>query len=176
MGIINYSDQLKYAGKGYLDAKMMPVQTVDDLKSIPITQRFEGFTVTVLNDGNPKDYWLVGGVANKYWVPKTINGNHKDLKLVLEEGFLKLEDNDGQIGNSVDLNQFFPESEDLFIKTVDYVTENEQGDKGVFLCFTYSNESKMYLDMSHFLSKSLYTRLFAFLVIYNHYCFCYNIT
>lgn len=154
MAIINYSDQLKYAGKGYIDAKMMPVQTVDDLKAIPITQRFEGFTVTVLNNGNPRDYWLVGGVANKYWVPKTVNGNHKDLKLTLEEGFLKLSDNEGQIGESVDLNQFFPEFEDLFIKTVDYVTENEKGEKGVFLCFTYSDESKMYLDMSYFLSKT----------------------
>lgn len=72
MAIINYSDQLKYTGKGYIDAKMTPVETVDDLKKIPITQRFEGFTVTVLNDGKPQDYWLVGGVANKYWVPKTV--------------------------------------------------------------------------------------------------------
>ena len=154
MAIINYSDQLKYAGKGYIDAKMMPVQTVDDLKAIPITQRFEGFTVTVLNNGNPMDYWLVGGVANKYWVPKTVNGNHKDLKLSLEEGFLKLSDNEGQIGESVDLNQFFPESTDLYINSIDYVTENENNEKGVYLCFTYSDDTKKYLDMSRFLSTT----------------------
>ena len=48
MAIINYTDQLKYTGKGYLDAKMMPVETVDDLKKISLTQRFEGLTITVL--------------------------------------------------------------------------------------------------------------------------------
>jgi hypothetical protein len=161
MAIINYSDQLKYTGRGYLDSKMMPVKTVDDLKEIPITQRFEGYTVTVLNDGNPQDYWLVGGVANKYWVPKTINGNHKDLKLVLEEGFLKLFDKDGQIGESVDLNDFFPdvpenpeESVDLYISSVEYATSDNEGNNGIFLCFTYSDENKKYLDMSQFLSNT----------------------
>ena len=158
MSVINYSDQLKYTGKGYLDAKMMPVNTIDDLKKIPITQRFEGFTVTVLNNGNPKDYWLVGGVANKYWVPKTIDGNHKDLRLILEEGFLKLYDNDGQIGDSVDLNSFFPEipeqQDDLYISSVDYTISDEDGNKGVFLCFTYSDNTKKYLDMSKFLSNT----------------------
>ena len=34
MAIINYTDQIKYAGRGYLDAKMMPVNTVDDLYAI----------------------------------------------------------------------------------------------------------------------------------------------
>lgn len=154
MAIINYSDQLKYAGKGYLDAKMMPVQTVEDLKSIPITQRFEGFTVTVLNNGDPQDYWLVGGVANKYWVPKSAKNNNKELKLILEEGFLKLADNDGQIGDSVNLNELFPESTDLYINSIDYVTENDNLEKGVYLCFTYSDGTKKYLDMSVFLSTT----------------------
>lgn len=152
MAIINYSDQLKYTGRGYIDAKMMPVKTVEDLKEIPITQRFEGYTVTVLNDGNPRDYWLIGGVANKYWVPKTINGNHKDLKLILEEGFLKLHDNDGQVGNSVNLNNLFPD--DMYISSVDYSTSDNEGNNGVFLCFTYSDDSKKYLDMSQFLSNT----------------------
>ena len=90
MGIINYTNQLKYTGKGYLDAKMMPVETVDDLKKISLTQRFEGLTITVLNNGNPQDYWLVGGITNDKWIPKTSNNNFNDLRLVLEEGFLKL--------------------------------------------------------------------------------------
>ena len=154
MAIINYSDQLKYTGKGYIDAKMMPVNTVDDLKKIPITQRFEGFTVTVLNGGDPVDYWLIGGVANKYWVPKTIKGVHKDLKLTLEEGFLKLNDREGQVGESIDLNTFFPEITDLYISSVDYTTTNENDVDGIFLCFTYSDNSKKYLDMSNFLSNT----------------------
>lgn len=154
MAIINYSDQLKYAGKGYLDSKMMPVQTVEDLKSIPITQRFEGFTVTVLNNGNPQDYWLVGGTANKYWIPKNGNGTYNDLRLILEDGILKLSNNGQQLGDSVDLNSLFPESTDMYISSVDYTIENENGDKGVYLCFTYSDETKKFLDMSVFLSKT----------------------
>lgn len=82
MAIINYTDQLKYAGRGYLDAKMMPVQTIDDLKTISLTQRFEGLTITVLNDGSgtPQDYWLVGGITNQYWVKKGSNVNNEKIE------------------------------------------------------------------------------------------------
>lgn len=155
MAIINYTDQLKYAGKGYLDAKMMPVNTFDDLKSIPPTQRFEGLTVVVLNDGNPQDYWLIGGTSNSCWVPKTAS-NFNDLKLVLEEGFLKLMNADAQLGEAVDFNSFFPESDnvDLYINSIDYTTENSNGENGIFMCFTYSDESKKYLDMSQFLANT----------------------
>lgn len=80
MAIINYTDQLKYAGRGYLDAKMMPVQTVDDLKAISLTQRFEGLTITVLNNGNPEDYWLVGGITNQCWVKKNSGVNLEKIE------------------------------------------------------------------------------------------------
>lgn len=154
MGIINYTNQLKYTGKGYLDAKMMPVETVDDLKKISLTQRFEGLTITVLNNGNPQDYWLVGGTTNKYWVPKTDNTN---LRLILEDGFLKLFDGDKQLDEPVDLNDFFPENsggtKDLYIESVDYTTTDDNGNEGVFLQFTYSNDTVKYLDMGVFLSN-----------------------
>lgn len=155
MAIINYTDQIKYAGKGYLDAKMMPVQTVDDLKDIPPTQRFEGLTVVVLNEGNPQDYWLIGGISNSCWVPKNAN-NFNDLKLILEEGFLKLMNADTQLGEAIDFNSFFPESDnvDLYISSVDYTTENDKDEKGIFMCFTYSDGNKKYLDMSQFLANT----------------------
>ena len=158
MAIINYTDQLKYAGKGYLDAKMMPVKTVDDLKAISLTQRFEGFTVTVLNDGNPQDYWLVGGISNKNWVPKTSSTNFSELRLVLEDGFLKLMNGSELLGDAIDFNDFFPENPEQptepYIVSVDYSTVNENGDNGIFMCFVYSDETKKYLDMSQFLSKT----------------------
>ena len=160
MAIINYTDQLKYAGRGYLDAKMMPVKTVDDLKAISLTQRFEGLTITVLNDGNPQDYWLVGGITNKNWIPKTTGGDYSELRLVLEDGFLKLMNGQVQLGESVNLNEFFPEgpinpeeSSDLYIASVDYTTSNDKGEKGIFMCFTYSNDTSKYLDMSQFLPQ-----------------------
>lgn len=155
MAIINYTDQFKYAGKGYLDAKMMPVNSVDDLKKISLTERFEGLTVIVLNDGDPQEYWLVGGITNKCWIPKNIKTTHDTLKLNLEDGFLKLLDGDKELGESIDLNAFFPESTtDLYISSVDYVLEDDNNNQGVFLSFTYSDETKKYLDMSQFLSKT----------------------
>lgn len=155
MAIINYTDQLKYAGKGYLDAKMMPVNTVDDLKSISLTQRFEGLTVTVLNNGKPQDYWLIGGITNNNWIPKNPAGNYNELRLVLEDGFLKLMDGDKQVGDAVDFNSFFPDAPLApYIVSVDYVTTNGNGDNGIFMCFTYNDGTHKYLDMSQFLNKT----------------------
>lgn len=151
MAIINYTDQFKYTGKGYLDAKMMPVNTFDDLKKISLTQRFEGLTVTVLNNGNPQDYWLVGGVTNSCWIPK--DANFEKLKIVLENGFLKLKNDNIQLGNSVNLNDFF-NLNDIYIKSVNYVNIDDKNNKGIFMCFTYSNNTKKYLDMSQFLSST----------------------
>ena len=154
MAIINYADQIKYTGKGYLDAKMMPVKTVDDLKKIPSTQRFEGLTVVVLNDGNPQDYWLIGGVSNSCWKPKTAT-SFDDLKLTLEDGFLKLMNKEVQLGEAVNLNEFFPESDNgLCITNVDYTTTNDNNETGIFMCFTYSDNTKKYLNMSQFLANT----------------------
>lgn len=154
MAIINYTDQIKYTGKGYLDAKIMPVNSVDDLKTISLTQRFEGLTITVLNNGNPQDYWLVGGITNKCWIPKTNGGDYKKLKLVLEKGFLKLFNDEEELGESVDLNSLFPKpKDDIYINYVDYVTTNDKDENGIFICFEYSNGTKRYLDMSRFLQK-----------------------
>ena len=68
---INYTEQIKYTGKGYLDSKMQPVASKDELMSIPRSQRFVGLTVTVLDDGTgvgPVDYWLIENVTK--WEPK----------------------------------------------------------------------------------------------------------
>jgi hypothetical protein len=154
MAIINYTDQIKYAGKGYLDAKMMPVKTFEDLKNIPSTQRFEGLTVLVLNDGKPQDYWLVGGISNSCWKPKTA-ANFDSLRLTLEDGFLKLLNAEIQLGESIDLNNFFPEnSADIHIVSVDYATTDANGETGIFMCFTYSDNTKKYLNMAQFLAAT----------------------
>ena len=153
MAIINYSDQMKFTGKGYLDAKMMPVKTVNDLKNIPLGQRFEGLTVTVLNDGNPQDYWLVGGITNGYWFQKKAT-YFDDLRMTLEEGFLKLENDGVQLGETVDFNEFFAANDkNTFIETIDYTTSNDKDENGIFMCFTYNNGTQKYLDMSQFLNS-----------------------
>lgn len=157
MAIINYTDQLRYSGKGYIDAKMMPVKSFDDLKAFPMTQRFEGLTMVVLNDGSPQDYWLVGGITNSCWQPKTPS-NFNDLRLTLEDGFLKLSDKGVILGDKIDLNSFFPSGDGgsgsgLHIENVDYTNANDKGEKGIFMCFTYSDGTKKYLDMSQFVSN-----------------------
>ena len=71
MSTINYSDQLNYISKGYIDAKMQPVNTIKDLDNIPRSQRFLGLTVTVLDDGSglgPREYWITTNTAR--WVLK----------------------------------------------------------------------------------------------------------
>jgi hypothetical protein len=63
---------------------------------------------------------------------------------------------DTQLGEAVDFNSFFPESDnvDLYISSIDYTTENDKDENGIFMCFTYSDESKKYLDMSQFLANT----------------------
>lgn len=53
MAILNYGNQFKYSGKGYIDIKMAPVNSVEDLetsKSILSSLYVPGMKVTVLND------------------------------------------------------------------------------------------------------------------------------
>ena len=56
-------NQYRYNGPGYLDSKIQPVESVEDLNSILLRQRFIGLTVTVIHpdgpDSKPADYWLV---------------------------------------------------------------------------------------------------------------------
>ena len=87
--VANITKQHKYTGKGYLDYKMQPVDTVEELKS-KFSNRNElklGLTVTVLNPGGdnvPADYWYYypfndetgtfDTTAFPGWYPKVIEG------------------------------------------------------------------------------------------------------
>lgn len=78
MAEIKYTDQLLYTGQGYLDKKMQPVNTFNDLLKIPRAQRFVGMEVTVKSDENnggvQAEYWLEGGTANSNWKLKDLTG------------------------------------------------------------------------------------------------------
>ena len=78
MAEIKYTDQLLYTGQGYLDKKMQPVNTFEDVLKIPRAQRFVGMYVTVKSDSNnggvQAEYWLEGGTANSNWKLKDITG------------------------------------------------------------------------------------------------------
>ena len=67
MAIIYNSNQVKWGGRGYLDAKMQPVANLAALPN-DITEVFEGLSVLVLDDGSgePHEYWRINGA----WVKK----------------------------------------------------------------------------------------------------------
>ena len=97
--VTNLTKQLKYTGKGYLDNKMQPVDTVSELNS-KFTNRNElklGMVVTVLNGGGaniPVDYWYYypyNEATESYdtsvapsWQPKVYPG--KGSSLYWEDG------------------------------------------------------------------------------------------
>ena len=64
---IDLTEKLRYSN-GYVD-NSMSVETYSDLMNVPMSTRFVGLTVTVLNLYNdiPADFWLVGGTNKKYW-------------------------------------------------------------------------------------------------------------
>ena len=78
------SGQYYSTASGPLDAKLTPADSYSKLVEagrIPLTQRYVGLTVTVLNKeegGTPVEYWLVGGKMNSSWKIKT--GNIIDTK------------------------------------------------------------------------------------------------
>ena len=81
MAVVYNSNQVKYGGRGYLDAKMQPVANLAALQSLDTLELTEGMTVVVLNDGTgqPHDYWYIGG----QWVKKDNGGG--DIGELVEE-------------------------------------------------------------------------------------------
>ena len=99
--VTNMTKQLKYTGKGYLDYKMQPVNTVSELTS-KFTNKNElklGMVVTVLNpngDNVPVDYWYYypyneetetynTSVAPS-WHPKVYPGKGGQAELYWQDG------------------------------------------------------------------------------------------
>lgn len=83
MAVNKINKQYYSTGAFALDAKMQPVESVNDLKDLarfPLQDRYVGMTVVVLNntydeDGyvvtsNPVEYWLVGDILNACWQKK----------------------------------------------------------------------------------------------------------
>jgi len=99
--VTNMTKQLKYTGKGYLDYKMQPVNTVAELndKFKNNNELKLGLVVTVLNGGGagvPVDYWYyhpydeVTGTydttAAPLWYPKRYPGEAGEGIIYWEDG------------------------------------------------------------------------------------------
>lgn len=114
MATLTYSDKIIYTGKGYLDAKIQPVNSVNDLNKIPRSQRFIGLTITVLDDGSgrPHDYWLESSLTA--WVKK--KASLEDLLVKIGEREYNSESISGT--TAIDISEAFAD----YAKAVDVST------------------------------------------------------
>lgn len=75
---INISEQYFSTAPGPLDAKLGPVQNLQELyAATKRSQRYKGMTVLVLDDGTgegPAEYWLVKDTNNQAWEKKKTSG------------------------------------------------------------------------------------------------------
>ena len=111
MAVINYSDQFKYAGKGYMDAKVAPVANLDDLTSISsfVLAKYytPGMVVMVLDDGRgkgPTQYVL----TNDYvWEKLSGDANLGDVEEridTIEDNVVSLDARMGEIASKTNEN------------------------------------------------------------------------
>lgn len=109
-------NQYIYNGPGYLDGKIQPVESVDDLNAILLRQRFVGLTVTVIHpdgpDSMPADYILVQDPNEEegvlMWVRKvaggstTVDTNTPDFIKVTRDGDTFYVDAAGNLIDDID--------------------------------------------------------------------------
>lgn len=100
MAVVYNSNQIKYGGRGYLDAKIQPVANLAALEALDSLELIEGMTIVVLNDGSgqPHDYWYIGG----QWVKKDNGGDIIRLEQEIDEISGNVETIETTITNKVD--------------------------------------------------------------------------
>lgn len=178
MAILNYGNQFKYSGKGYIDSKMTPVKNVEDLettKSVLSSLYTPGMKVMVLNDEpfGACEYFLT---ENYEW-KRVIDID--SLHLSLDKGNY---DSDDTIENLLQLHYTSPNGElvalgepiDLSVLLTDVekrldVLENKEdvsvedtntfveqaeivtenkGTEGLFIKFTYNDGNEFFCDIT----------------------------
>lgn len=181
MAILNYGNQFKYSGKGYIDTKMTPVNTKEELDNISKSNLSllytPGMKVMVLNDEvfGPCEYYL----TNDYQWKRVLDLNQ--LSLSFDKG--DFEGNDGKkeaylqlnykgeiIGEPVDISGLLEDVEkrletlenkedviiedtNTFVETVEIVTEKE-GENGLFIKFTYNDGNSFFSDITELEPKT----------------------
>lgn len=178
MAILNYGNQFKYSGKGYIDAKMLPVNGVEELEtnvSILSSQYVPGMKVTVLNDG---DFGAVDYFLNEDYEWKRVV-NIESLTLSLDKGNFDGDAEDEALlqlfytnakgdlvalGEGVDLSSLLTDvekriealenKEDVQVEdTNTYVIEanivtEKEGEEGLFIEYVYNNGEKFYTNIT----------------------------
>jgi hypothetical protein len=172
MAILNYGNQFKYSGKGYIDSKMAPVQKFEDLEknvSTLASLYTPGMKVMVLNDEffGPCEYYLTSEYAWKRVI------DLDELSLSFDEG--DFEGGDGKkeayiqlnykgeiLGEPVNISSLLNDVEsrldaleekgdvedtNTFVESAEFVTEKD-GENGLFIKFTYNDGNSFYTDIT----------------------------
>lgn len=174
MAILNYGNQFKYSGRGYLDSKMMPVQKFEDLEknvSTLASSYAPGMKVMVLEDEffGPCEYFL----NNDYEWKRVID--FEELSLSFDEGdfeggdgkkeaYIQLNYKGEVLGEPINISGLLNDVEsrldaleekggvdvedtNTFVESAEFVTEKE-GENGLFIKFTYNDGNSFYSDIT----------------------------
>lgn len=108
MGVINYSDQFKFSGKGYMDAKAAPVPNLESLTSISnfmLAKYYEpGMIVLVLDDGldmGPAHYVLT---TDYKWERLVDTSELSERVSETEKNIISIDERVKNIASKVDTN------------------------------------------------------------------------
>ena len=180
MAILNYGNQFKYSGKGYIDSKMAPVQKFEDLEknvSTLASLYAPGMKVMVLEDEffGPCEYYL----SSDYKWKRVVDLN--ELSLSFDKG--DFEGNDGKkeayiqlnykgeiLGEPVNISSLLEDVEgrldalenkedvviedtNTFVESAQLVTEKE-GENGLFIKFVYNDGNSFYADITEIEPKT----------------------
>lgn len=181
MAILNYSNQFRYSGSGYVDVKMAPVESVDKLENdirVLISEYIPGMKVTVLNDG---EFGAMDYILNEnYEWKRAINldsltlsfdrGNYDGDEKV--ENLLQLHytNTNGELvalGEALDLSVLLEDVEgriealeskddadtNTFVVEGNIVTE-KNGTNGLFLEFKYNDGNVFHVDVTELSPKT----------------------
>ena len=173
MAILNYGNQFKYNGEGYLDSKMAPVNTVDELERNVGTLSSlyaPGMKVMVLNDEpfGAVEYFL----NDNYEWKRVLDLNELTLSLDkddlgndgTDEVHLQLMYKDEVVGEAINLSVLLEDVEkrldvleekggdevvdtNTFVKSAALVTEYN-GENGIFIKFIYNDGSDFAADIT----------------------------
>lgn len=174
MAILNYGNQFKYSGKGYIDSKMAPVAKFEDLeKNVSVLSSLyaPGMKVMVLNDEpfGAVEYFL----TESYEWKRIFDLNQLTLSLDKddigndgkEDIHLQLMYNNEIVGEAIDLSVLLQgveerlealenkedvtptEDTNTFVENAELVTEKD-GENGLFIKFTYNNSEVFYADVT----------------------------
>lgn len=184
MAILNYGNQFKYSGNGYIDHKMAPVETVEDLETnVGVLSSYytPGMKVTVLNDGEfgTVEYFLNDDYEWKRFIDlnklslsldKGNYDNDETTDYLLQLHYTNNRNELVALGEAIDLSMLLEDVESRietlenkpdveFEDTNTFISSaevvlNNEEENGLFIKFTYNNGDVFYTDITSIQPKT----------------------